>query len=37
MPREWQMEMAEGGGDQKASGSASPVFISYTSQDAAVA
>ena len=30
-------EMAEGGGDEKGSGSATPVFISYASQDAAVA
>jgi hypothetical protein len=30
-------EMAEGGGDQKASGSTPPVFISYASQDAAAA
>ena len=29
--------MAEGGGDEKASGSTPPVFISYASQDAAVA
>src|SRR4029077_1126272 len=29
--------MAEGGGDEKRSGSTPPVFISYASQDAAVA
>jgi hypothetical protein len=29
--------MADGGGDEKASGSTPPVFISYASQDAAVA
>jgi TolB-like protein/Tfp pilus assembly protein PilF len=29
--------MAEGGGDEKAGGGAAPVFISYASQDAAVA
>ena len=29
--------MAEGGGDEKASGTAPPVFVSYASQDAAVA
>jgi TolB-like protein len=39
MPHKWRgaPEMAESGGDEKASGSTPPVFISYASQDAAVA
>jgi TolB-like protein len=35
--RQGAPEMAEGGGDEKAGGSMLPVFISYASQDAAVA
>ena len=38
MPHTWgASEMAEGGGDEKASGSTPTVFISYASQDVAVA
>src|SRR5437879_13597859 len=39
MPHKWwgAPKMAEGGGDEKASGSTRTVFISYASQDAGVA
>ena len=39
MPHQWRghQKMAEGGGDEKASASTPTVFISYASQDAAVA